>query len=175
MAEALTAFAIFVVIAVGTMVFLNKRTRDKMRENASEEAPPRQTRISRRQQRFVATLEPAKPLPTIDDLVAEEAAATGVNDIPGGEGLDVSLKLRVYWRDEVVRRGCDDGHLEFRLGEGVSPQSAATEDVRLVCVRDGVVATAADGAHPSDHSVDAPADASGHHPHVEDQSHSDES
>lgn len=144
MAQALTAFFIFMIVAGGIMVTLNRRTRNRMKEVAfgdepSEPVAPPPRNLSRRQQRIVSTLEPDKELPSIQDLVEAEAADTGVNDIPGGDGLDVSLKLRVFWRDEVVRRGCDDGQLEFRIDGGVSPDEAETEDVRLVCVRNGVV------------------------------------
>jgi hypothetical protein len=139
MAQALTAFTIFIVVAGGVIVFLNRRTRDKMRETALELEVERKPRsLSKRQQRIVASLEPAKEIPTIEQLVAEEAADTGVNEIPGGDGLDVSLKLRVYWRDEVVRQGCTDGHLEYRVDGDATPETAQTDDVRLVCVRDEV-------------------------------------
>ena len=139
MGEALTAFAIFIFAAFGIILFLTRRTRDRIKEASVDEAltPPRT--MSKRQQRVVASLEPAKERPTIEQLVAEEAAATGVNEIPGGEALDVSLKLRVYWRDEVVRRGCENGTIEFRIEEGVVPEEANTDDVRLVCVRGGNV------------------------------------
>lgn len=144
MAQAMTAFVIFMLVAGGIMVSLNRRTRIKMKEAAigDEAVEPATTprSLSKRQQRMVATLQPEPELPSIEDLVAEEAAETGVNDIPGGEGLDVSLKLRVYWRDEVVRKGCSDGVLEFRITDGVEPGDAETDDVRLVCVRSGQVA-----------------------------------
>lgn len=141
MAQALTAFVIFIIVAGGVMVTLSRRTRTKMQESAAEEvAPPEKpSTLSRRQQRIVSTLEPTKELPSIEQLVADEARETGVNTIPGGEGLDLSLKLRVYWRDEIVRQGCTDGMLEYRIDEGVDPEQAETEDVRLVCVRNGVV------------------------------------
>ena len=143
MGEAITAFVIFLLVAGGVMISLNRRTRNKMKEVAigDEVAEPVQKprSLSKRQQRIVATLEPDKEIPSIDDLVAAEAADTGVNDIAGGDGLDTSLKLRVYWRDEVVRNGCTDGQLEFRIDDGVDPAAAETEDVRLVCVRNGVV------------------------------------
>ena len=136
MPQALTAFAVFILVAVGVLVFLNRRTREKMREaTVGETAPQKPKQLSKRQQRIVSTLEPDKPIPTIEDLVAAEAADTGVNEIPGGADLDVSLKLRVYWRDEVVRRGCSDGRLEFRIDDGIDPATAETEDVRIVCVR----------------------------------------
>jgi hypothetical protein len=137
MAQAITAFAIFLVVTVGVITFLNRRTRDKMREAAIELEDEKPRLGSKRQQRMVASFDPPKELPTIEELVAQEAADTGVNEIPGGSELDVSLKLRVYWRDEVVRRGCSDGTLEFRVAEGVTPEDAETDDVRLVCVRSG--------------------------------------
>ena len=135
MGEALTAFAIFIFAAFGIILFLTRRTRDRIKEATVDDGPTRPRTMSKRQQRVVASLEPAKERPTIEQLVAEEAAATGVNEIPGGQGLDVSLKLRVYWRDEVVRSGCEDGTIEFRIEEGVDPEAANTDDVRLVCVR----------------------------------------
>ncbi|MGI9610344.1 MAG: hypothetical protein ACR2NL_08610 [Acidimicrobiia bacterium] len=144
MEQALPAFVIFVVVAGGVIISLNRRTRAKMHETVLEGeqavAPdqPKPRNLSKRQQRIVSTLEPMKEAPSIQELVDAEAADTGVNEIPGGEDLDVSLKLRVFWRDEVVRGGCEDGVLEFRVDEGVDPASAETEDVRLVCVRNGV-------------------------------------
>lgn len=125
--------ALIVIIAV--MVTLSRRTRDKMRAvmAAEHEANPDPWPPHSGDQALGA-MPPAKPRPTIQDLVDEEAAATGVNDIPGGEDLNVSLKLRVFWRDEVVRKGCADGHLEFRIASGVELDSIRTEDVRLVCV-----------------------------------------
>lgn len=139
MAQAITSFIIFVIVAGAVIITLNRRTRNKAREAALEpvESPSTPRPLSKRQQRIVATLEPDKEPPSIEDLVAAEAKDTGVNDIPGGDGLDVSLKLRVYWRDEIVRQGCTDGVLEFRIEAGVDPAAAETDDVRLVCVRGG--------------------------------------
>lgn len=148
MAQALTAFIIFVIVAGGVIISLNRRTRAKAQETALEstEAPGKVRPLSKRQQRIASTLEPATEMPSIEQLVAEEARDTGVNDIPGGERLDVSLKLRVYWRDEVVRQGCSDGVLEFRIDEGIDPAAAETDDVRLVCVRSGEGAAAPDAS-----------------------------
>lgn len=157
MAQALTAFVIFVVVAGGVIISLNRRTRTKMQEAAVTDGPetkPPKT-LSKRQQRIVATLEPPKEMPSIEELVAEEARDTGVNEIAGGEGLDVSLKLRVYWRDEIVRQGCTDGVLEFRVDDDVSPADADTNDVRLVCVRNGVVQPRPELADESGNPPDA--------------------
>lgn len=135
--EVLTAVAIAVFVTSGVMVALTRRTREKAQESQGNDQPTAPKPRTKRQKQLVATMAPPPEIPTIEQLVAEEAAATGVNDIAGGEGLDVSLKLRVYWRDEVVRKGCEDGHLEFRVGPGVVLEAADIDDVRLVCIRDG--------------------------------------
>ncbi len=131
--------AVGVIVAV--MVTLTRRTRQRMREvmEAEHEAGLAPSRPPGSKQ-VLEDVAPAKARPTIQDLVDEEAAATGVNDIPGGEDLNVSLKLRVFWRDEVVRKGCTDGHLEFRIDSGVELDSIRTDDVRLVCVHSDATA-----------------------------------
>ncbi len=141
MAQAITAFGIFMIVTIGVVVFLNRRTRDKIRDSAIETDTQNPRAGTKRQQRVVDSFDPPTELPTIEELVAQEVADTDVNEIAGGDGLDVSLKLRVYWRDEVVRRGCTDGALEFRIAEGVAADEAETDDVRLVCVRAGGVMT----------------------------------
>ena len=135
MAQAMTALAIFITVVVAGMAFLSKRTRERAQEILQDDAAPKVSGRSKRQQQLLASLSPPPTIPTIEELVAEEAAATGVNDIPGGEGLEVSLKLRVYWRDEVVRRGCEDGQLEYRIEDGIDRDTADTDEVRLVCIR----------------------------------------
>jgi hypothetical protein len=135
--EVLTAVAIAVFVTMGVMVTLTRRTRERAQEAQGNDHPTAPKPRTKRQKQLVAQMAPPPEIPTIEQLVAEEAAATGVNDIPGGEGLDVSLKLRVYWRDEVVRKGCEDGHLEFRIESGVDLEAADIDDVRLVCKRGG--------------------------------------
>ena len=162
-APALTALAIFIFVSMAVMVTLSRRTRERAQESiVNDQATKPRTK---RQQQLLASMAPPPNIPTIEELVAQEAAATGVNHIPGGDGLDVSLKLRVYWRDEVVRNGCEDGQLEFRMNGGVLPEAADTDDVRLVCVRAGAEGTvsadhqaeAAAAAAPDDESADAAA------------------
>ncbi len=140
MAQAIIGFvALAVVVAV--MVTLSRRTKRRMHElMAAEQDGGSVPMPAMGDKEVLAEMTPAKPRPTIQDLVDEEAAATGVNEIPGGEDLNVSLKLRVFWRDEVVRKGCTDGHLEFRVDQGVNLDSVRTDDVRLVCVRSGSTA-----------------------------------
>ncbi|MCP3973761.1 MAG: hypothetical protein GY720_04635 [bacterium] len=137
MAQAAIGFATLAVV-VAVMVTLSRRTKRRMHEMMAAEQDGGSVPLpAMGNKKVLAEITPAKPRPTIQDLVDEEAAATGVNEIPGGEDLNVSLKLRVFWRDEVVRKGCRDGHLEFRVDQGVNLDSMRTEDVRLVCVRSG--------------------------------------
>ena len=150
--EVVTAIAIAATVAMGVMVAFARRTRERAQEAMPDSQPAMPKPRTKRQRQLVASMAPPPQMPTIEELVAEEAAATGVNDIAGGEGLDVSLKLRVYWRDEVVRRGCEDGNLEFRVDGGISAAAADINDVRLVCVRDGVVAE--EQEEPDEQTVD---------------------
>lgn len=74
----------------------------------------------------------ALPVRDIMDLVREEAEETGVNDIPGAEGVELPVRLQVYHRDAAVRAACPDRTLlTFVLGHGVSPERATAEDLRL--------------------------------------------
>jgi hypothetical protein len=162
LAPALTALAIGMFVVMAVMVTLSKRTRDRAQQALLSDGTPQAKGRSKRQQQVLDSLSQPPDIPTIEELVAEEAAATGVNDIAGGNGLDVSLKLRVYWRDEVVRRGCEDGHLEFRVDEGIDFASAETDDVRLVCVRDDAspaAAAEATAAVKDDDTANEPTDA----------------
>ncbi len=150
--EVVTAIAIAATVAMGVMVTFARRTRERAQEAMPDAQPTAPKPRTKRQRQLVANMAPPPQMPTIEELVAEEAAATGVNDIPGGDGLDVSLKLRVYWRDEVVRGGCEDGNLEFRIDGGASIEAAGIDDVRLVCVRDGVVTE--EQEEPEEETVD---------------------
>lgn len=151
--EVLTAVAIAVFVTMGVMVTLTRRTRERAEEAQDGAQPAAPKPRTKRQKRLIAQMAPPPQIPTIEQLVAEEAAATGVNDISGGEGLDVSLKLRVYWRDEVVRKGCEDGQLEFRIAAGVAPEVADVDDVRLVCKRTGTAAV--EDHSPAEESANA--------------------
>lgn len=149
MTQAIIGFiALAVVVAV--MVTLSRRTKRRMHEMmAAEQDGVAMPMPPMGKKQAVIDMAPGKPRPTIQDLVDEEAVATGVNEIPGGEDLNVSLKLRVFWRDEIVRKGCEDGQLEFRIDDNVNLDEVRTDDVRLVCVRAGS-SDAADTETPSD-------------------------
>lgn len=81
----------------------------------------------------------------IMDLVRQEVADTGIDHIAGGDGIDVTVRLRVWHRDESTRllvEGNPD-RLRFVLADGVDPAEADVDDVRLV-------AAAEEGATPDE-------------------------
>jgi len=116
--------------------------RDAERKRAEYEAklqsgdttkPAGKKRRMTRRERILATLEPAPEIPTIIDLMHEEARDTGVNEIAGGEGLEVPVKLKVWQRDGGPHTECPRQSLHFEIAAGVSPEQATVEDVRLHC------------------------------------------
>lgn len=89
-------------------------------------------RPSRRQLRILASLPPDPELPTIDDLVREEADALGLLDVPGPAGIALHVRLKVWKRDHDSA-GCPGGSWAYAVREGVVPADAGVEDVTLVC------------------------------------------
>jgi hypothetical protein len=67
-------------------------------------------------------------------LVQEEVAETGVDQIPGADGVDITVRLRVWHRDAEVRDECaGEGRLRFQVDEDAEPSDASADQVRLVC------------------------------------------
>jgi hypothetical protein len=87
---------------------------------------------SRRQQRILASLPPDPPIPSIDDLVREEATALGVPDVAGGDGIALHVRLVVWKRDHDPER-CSRGRWVFRIRTDVAPADAEPDDVSLEC------------------------------------------
>ena len=73
---------------------------------------------------------------TIEQLIAEEAQETGVNDLPGGDGLATPVKLKVFHRDSALHSDCRESGLRFEVRSGADPDNATEHDVRLVCEAD---------------------------------------
>ncbi len=96
----------------------------------------RKKRMSSRERKLAKLKEfeeSIPPRPTIQELMAEEVRETGVDQIPGGDGLEVPVRLKVWHRDAHVRSGCADDALRFVVNEGVDPATATEDDVMLVC------------------------------------------
>lgn len=87
-----------------------------------------------RKQQAVADLErerEAIKAPDILELVHQEVVELGIDRIEGAEGIDPSVLLQVYRRDEV---NCADGaERRFVLADGTDPRDADTDTLSLRC------------------------------------------
>lgn len=92
---------------------------------------------SRRKKEAQADLEREKAelkTPDILELVRQEAEDARLDEIPGADEVDLTVRLRVWQRDEHVRSACPDrSKLRFVLASGVSAGVATEDDLRLVC------------------------------------------
>ena len=105
-----------------------------------------------KQHRKIQEFEPVHEAPSIEELIEEEAADLGLHDIPGGEGIETSVKLRVWHRDGAARSNCAEGALRYEVDSGVDPDAADIAQVHLLC--DG---PPSDGPAPDQSaSADAP-------------------
>ena len=87
--------------------------------------------LSRRQQKILATLPPDEPRPTIEDLIAEEAAELGIDEIPADPTIPLAVKLQVFRRDAGGLGTADPAAVAFRLAAGTAEPIEAA-DVRLI-------------------------------------------
>ena len=124
------ALAIVTVVVVLVFAFGRlQKARDALRTEA--DAEPKQ--MSRRQ-RKLEQMRASNPMPepqSIFDIMMEEAADLGVDDVPGSEDLEVPVMLKVWKRDTSVRQD-HPAAFRYEIAPGVSPASATVEDVRLV-------------------------------------------
>jgi hypothetical protein len=87
-----------------------------------------------RKQQAVADLErerEAIKVPDILELVHQEVVDLGLDRLDGAEGIDPSVLLQVYRRDEV---NCEDGEKRhFVLADGINPEDADPDTLSLHC------------------------------------------
>ena len=67
----------------------------------------------------------------IMDLVMEEAEDIGLDGIPGADGVDVVVRLRVWHRDAHVRELCPDPSLLRFVLFPDAPAEPGDDDLRL--------------------------------------------
>lgn len=131
------AIALAMLIAAVGVGFAMSRISKIRKEMPPEMAERMQKpkRMSKREKRLqqIRADEPEYVPPTIDDLVAAEIAETGVDRIPGGEGLPTAVLLKVFRRDTSVAETCPPEDRRFVLAGGVDPNRATVDDVNLVC------------------------------------------
>ena len=121
---------------IGSMTLaavLLSRARSHAKPDEAEAGPPIPVAASRRQRRILEKLEPLREPPTLMDLVREEIAELGIEEIPGHEGVSGPVLLKVYRRDHPAVASCEHGSLRFEVESGTDPGAAEEEDVSLTC------------------------------------------
>lgn len=145
MGTAVIAFLATIAIAIAMLTRQRARARPEKSELTDEPPRPRG-----HQARIMAKLEPLPEIPTVMDLVREEIEETGVERIPGHEGLPGHVMLKVFKRDHLIRERCSHDSYEFVVRKDVSPPDALEDDVTLFCSRCGAGET--DTADPAGES-----------------------
>lgn len=110
---------VVVIVALFVVLGLLSRTSSRRKKEAQADL-----------EREMAELQ----TPDILELVRQEAAETGVAEIPGADDVDLPVRLRVWRRDEHVRSICPDASkLRFVLAPDVAPEGATEDDLELEC------------------------------------------
>ena len=137
----MTTAIIALVISIALAAYLLNRQRERHRPEIDPTDPPPQptSRRLRRQEKLLQKLEPLPEIPTVMDLMRAEIEETGVEGLPGHEGLTGPVMLKVFRRDVAVRERCTDGGFGFLVRDGVKPEAATEDDVRLHCEQCGDV------------------------------------
>lgn len=129
--------ALVVSIALAAILLGRQRERYRPEVDPNDPQPLPIGRRLTRQQRLVQKLEPLPEIPTMMDLVRAEIEETGVDRLPGNEGLAGPVMLKVYRRDAAVRERCTHEGFGFVVKAGIEPEAATEDDVRLYCERCG--------------------------------------
>jgi hypothetical protein len=81
--------------------------------------------------------EPSKQ-PDIFELVDQEIQDAGIGSLPGADGVDPVVLLKVWKRDSD---GCTEGRGRFVLDDGIVPSEAGEDSLTFECERDQDVAS----------------------------------
>ncbi len=106
---------IIVIVIIGGMVMLSRTG-------------------SRRKKEAIADLQREKEAlqtPDILDLVDEEVRESGITDLPGADGIDPVILLKVWKRD---RGDCGEQTGRFAVTGGVEPSAATETDIEFNCI-----------------------------------------
>jgi len=88
---------------------------------------------SQRKKEAIADLQREKDslhTPDILELVEQEVTESGIADLPGAEGIDPVVLLKVWRRDGD---DCAKGEGSFVVVEGVEPSAATETDLTFEC------------------------------------------
>lgn len=120
-----------VMVGIGLGWMLGRRRRPAAHEEGGG-TTRRAHRPTRKQRAILETLPPDRPLPTIEDLVAEELEETGAGGIAGAAELAPPVALKVFRRDRPGLGEVAVDRLRFTVADGVAPAEATADDVTLV-------------------------------------------
>jgi hypothetical protein len=139
----MTTALVALVISVALAVYLLTRQRERHRPeiDPNDAPPPPASRRLTRQEKLLQKLEPLPEIPTIMDLVRAEIEETGVERIPGHEGLPGPVMLKVFRRDAAVRESCTHQGFGFVVRDGIEPENATEGDAWLYCEQCGQLRT----------------------------------
>ena len=149
MTAAIIALVISLAIAAYLLTRQRERTRPDIDPNSAPSAPPT-GRKPTRQEKLLQKLEPLPEIPTVMDLMRAEIAETGVDQLPGHEGLAGPVMLKVFRRDAAVRERCPHDEYGFVVRKGIEPAAAIEDDVRLYCDECGDLPAAPPSESPPD-------------------------
>ena len=88
---------------------------------------------SRRKKEAIADLQREKDslrTPDILELVEQEVNDSGITDLPGADGIDPVVLLKVWKRDGG---DCGEGEGNFVVADGVEPSAATETNVTFLC------------------------------------------
>ncbi len=136
MTAAIVALVISIVLAALLLTRQRNRHRPEMDPNDPSSSPQPRRRPTR-QERLLQKLEPLPEIPTVMDLVRAEIEETGVERIPGHEGLTGPVMLKVFRRDAAVMEGFSHEGYGFVVRAGIEPEADTEDDVRLYCEQCG--------------------------------------
>jgi hypothetical protein len=147
---------VLLLVAVGLAALLLTRQRSRLRPTDLEPEKEVLLKASRRQRRVLEKLDPLPEIPSIMDLMRQEIAETGVEEIPGHEGIPGPVMLKVFRRDQLTRERCTHDAFEFVIQDGIEPAAATEDNVRLFCEQCGEVDPGEEGEiDPGEEEVDA--------------------
>lgn len=132
---ALPIIGVLVIMAFAAALL----TRQRNRVRPTDLPPEKEVlqKASKRQRKVLEKLEPLPEIPSVMDLMRQEIEETGVENIPGHEGLQGPVMLKVFRRDHLVRERCTHDAYEFVVGEGIEPEAATEDQVVLFCSQCG--------------------------------------
>jgi hypothetical protein len=134
---AVAIIALVLSIALAVILLSRQRARHRPEFDPDDPMPkPRGLGLTR-QEKILQKLEPLPEIPTMMDLVRAEIEETGVDRLPGHEGLAGPVMLKVYRRDAAIRERCTHEGFGFVLQDGIEPEAATEDNVRLYCEQCG--------------------------------------